>query len=103
MTMNKETTADPTCPAQNLLKLLSGKLKPEIFRLALDGPLRFNSLLRQLPGSNKQSLSVALKELEEAGMLSRVLVREKPLHVEYFLTEEGSALIPVFRQLEQIV
>ena len=56
-----------TCPAQGLLKLLSGKWKPEIFRLAVETPLRFSSLLRQIQGSNKQTLSVALKELEEVG------------------------------------
>ena len=89
-----------TCPAQSLLKLLSGKWKPEIFRLATEAPLRFSSLLRQIKDSNKQSLSAALKEMEEAELLTRVVVRPKPLHVEYYLTEKGKALVPVFEQLE---
>ena len=91
---------EETCPAQGLLKLLSGKWKPEIFRLALDTPLRFNHLLRQVEGSNKQTIAVALKELEEAGLLDKQTVRLKPLHIEYHLTEKGKALVPVFRQLE---
>lgn len=100
MTTQKTTINPETCPAQGLLKLLSGKWKPEIFRLAVESPLRFSSLLRQIEGSNKQSLAIALKELEETGLLEKTVIRQKPLHIEYQLTEKGSLLIPVFKQLE---
>lgn len=100
MTTKNILEESETCPAQGLLKLLSGKLKPEIFRLAVDSPLRFSSMLRQISGSNKQTLSVALKELEEVGMLEKVIIKQKPLHIEYYLTENGKALIPIFKQLE---
>lgn len=100
MTTKKETDNPETCPAQGMLKLLAGKWKPEIFRLAVEAPLRFSGLLRQIKGSNKQSLSVALKELEEEGLLEKIVIRQKPLHIEYNLTEKGKALIPVFKQLE---
>ncbi len=102
MTSQKEIINNETCPATALLKLLSGKWKPEIFRLALDKPIRFSSLLRDIEGSNKQSLAVALKELEEANLLSKNIISEKPLHIEYELTENGKALIPVFKQLENL-
>lgn len=91
-----------TCPAQALLKLLSGKWKSEIFRLAAEAPLRFSGLLRQIQGSNKQTLSVALKELEEVGLLKKVIIKQKPLHIEYSLTEKGKSLVPVLKQLEAI-
>ncbi|GAA4367325.1 hypothetical protein GCM10023185_39110 [Hymenobacter saemangeumensis] len=100
MTIKKIVEEVETCPAQGLLKLLSGKWKPEIFRLAVDAPLRFNHLLRQIPGASKQSLSVALRELEEVGLLEKVVVKQKPLHIEHCLTERGQSLIPVFKQLE---
>ncbi len=103
MTTKKLENKEETCPAQGLLKLLSGKWKPEIFRLAVDSTLRFNTLLRQIEGSNKQSLTVALRELEDAELLERRVVNQKPLHVEYTLSEKGRELIPVFRQLEGIV
>ncbi len=102
MTTTHSTDKPETCPAQGLLKLLSGKWKPEIFRLALDGPVRFSGLLRQIEGSNKQTLAVALKELEEAELLSKVVVRLKPLHIEYRLTEKGLGLVEVFRVLEGV-
>ena len=102
MTTKKETKDTETCPAQGLLKLLSGKWKPEIFRLAVEAPLRLSSLLRQNDGSNKQTLSVALRELEEVGLLEKIIVQQKPLHIEYHLTEKGKSLVPIFKQLESI-
>lgn len=102
MTTKKEISDNETCPAQGLLKLLSGKWKPEIFRLALESPVRFSVLLRQIEGSNKQTLSVALHELEEEDLLEKIVVRLKPLHIEYKLTEKGRSLISIFKQLENI-
>lgn len=95
--------SENSCPAEGLLKMLSGKWKPQIFRVALDGSVRFNSLLRQIEGSNKQSIAVALKELEEHELLEKKVVKLKPLHIEYNLTEKGKSLIPVFRQLENLL
>jgi DNA-binding HxlR family transcriptional regulator len=88
------------CPAQGLLKILSGKWKARIMRLAVEGPLRFNRLLRQLPDANKQSLATALKELEEAGILHKTTLRLKPLHIEYALSDKGQEAIQLLRQLE---
>src|SRR5690606_1576282 len=104
MTTIKEDFGQENCPAEGLLKLLSGKWKPQILRLAVEGPVRFNSLLRKLPNSNKQSVSTALKELEEAEaeLLIRTVVKEKPLHVEYTLSHRGKALIPVFMEIEDL-
>lgn len=102
MTTKNENTDKETCPAQGLLKLLSGKWKPEIFRLAVESPLRLSGLLRQIEGSNKQTLSVALRELEEVGLLEKVVIKQKPLHIEHCLTEKGKSLIPVFKQLESL-
>jgi DNA-binding HxlR family transcriptional regulator len=102
MTTKNNSEETETCPAQALLKMLSGKWKPELFRLAADGPLRFSSLLRDINGSNKQTLSLALRELEEVGLLQKVIIKEKPLHIEYNLTETGKSLLPIFEQLESL-
>lgn len=85
------------CPAIDVLRLISGKWKPEILQLASQSKIRFNSLLRKIPGSNKQSLSVALRELEEADVLHKHVVSEKPLHIEYTLTDRGRSIIPIFQ------
>ena len=98
--MEKDPNDNNGCPAEGLLKQLSGKWKPQIFRFALAGPVRFNALLRDLEGSNKQSVATALKELHESGLLDKNTIKLKPLHIEYTLSEKGKSLVPVFRQLE---
>ena len=103
MTTQNENNAPEGCPVEGLLKSLSGKWKPQIFQLAAQGPLRFNSLLRQLPQSNKQSLSVALKEMEEAELLIKTVVQQKPLHIEYELSSKGTAMLEVVKQLEEML
>lgn len=100
--MEKQAEDQGQCPAENLLKQLSGKWKPQIFRIALTEPVRFNALLRQLEGSNKQSIAIALKELEEQKLLDKTVIKAKPLHIEYTLSEKGKALVPIFRQLEHL-
>ena len=35
---------DNSCPAEGVLKMLSGKWKPQIFRLALNGSSRVSSI-----------------------------------------------------------
>ncbi|HEX8575104.1 MAG TPA: helix-turn-helix domain-containing protein [Flavobacterium sp.] len=102
MTTHNVIENQEICPAQLLLKLLSGKWKPEIFRLATLSAIRFSSLLRDIEGTNKQSLATALKELEEANLIEKITIKQKPLHIEYYLTEKGHALIPVFKQLEDL-
>ncbi len=103
MTTNNNIESGNGCPVEGMLKMLSGKYKMQIFKLALDAPLRFNTLLRDIEGSNKQTIAVALKELEEQGLLIRTIIKQKPLHVEYILSEKGQTLIPVFKQLETVL
>ncbi|MFY7828751.1 MAG: winged helix-turn-helix transcriptional regulator [Flectobacillus sp.] len=101
--MTTKNQPESTCPAEGLLKTLSGKWKPQIFRFAVDGPVRFNALLRDIEGANKQSLATALKELETEGILHKTIISEKPLHIEYHLSAKGLSLVPIFHQLEGII
>lgn len=95
------STANIKCPAEELLKSLGGKWKVHILHLTKDMPKRFSDYMRLLQGANKQSLSVALKELEEDNYLSKVIVSDKPLHIEYSLTERAKLVIPVLEKLHQ--
>ncbi len=102
MTMDTENNMSANCPAEELLKSLSGKWKPQIFRLATSGAIRFSSLMRSLEGINKQSLTTALRELEDEDLLTRIVVKKKPLHIEYILSEKGKSMIPIFKQIEAL-
>lgn len=103
MTNSSSAEGADICPVQKLLKTLSGKLKLEVFILASKSTLRFSSLLRDIEGSNKQTLTTALRELEDLDLLERTVITQKPLHIEYNLTEKGKSLIPILQQLEGLV
>jgi DNA-binding HxlR family transcriptional regulator len=94
------TPAGPECPAEQALRSIAGKWKPQILRLATEGPLRFNALSRALADSNRQALTNALRELESDGLLLRTVLRLKPLHVEYTVTPKGEGIITLLRSLE---
>jgi DNA-binding HxlR family transcriptional regulator len=100
--MEDSSNVQNQCPAESLLKQLSGKWKPQIFRIALTGPVRFNVLLRLLQGASKQAIVVALKEMQEQDLLEKKVIKLKPLHIEYSLSEKGKSLISVFEQLENL-
>ena len=88
------------CPAEQALRRISGKWKPQILRAAADAPVRFNQLLRDLPESNKQAITNALRELDNDTLLIRTVVQQKPLHVEYALSDQGRVVVALLRSME---
>jgi DNA-binding HxlR family transcriptional regulator len=67
--------------------------------LLLRGPSRFTDLKNGLPGVATNLLSVRLKELEEAGLVSREEAPPPVATALYSLTESGAALQPVLKAL----
>ena len=65
-----------------------------------EGPVRFNELQRKLPHMTNATLSRQLKKFESFGLIKRVVYDEKPLRVEYSLTEMGEKFKPVFETIE---
>jgi DNA-binding HxlR family transcriptional regulator len=41
--------------------------------------------------------------VKEVGLLKKVVIREKPLHIEHTLTPRGKSVILVFQQLEGLI
>lgn len=101
--MTTEKNAEPSnCPKEFLLRVLTGKWKPCIFRYATKGPVRFGQIIKLLPEASKQALTNALRDLEVDGILERKVIAEKPLHVEYTLTLLGLEFIPIFLAIEEM-
>lgn len=98
----EELKNNAVCPVESLMKMLAGKWKLHIFKLAIAQPVRFSFLLKSIEGANKQSLSVALKEMEENELLHKTIIQNKPLHIEYTLTDKAKNLIPIFQQIETL-
>ncbi len=81
------------------VKIIMGKWKGVILFHLLDGPVRFNELSRQVRGITPRLLSKQLKELEEDGIVNRVVHPVIPPCVEYSLTQEALDLSPLLLRL----
>lgn len=83
-----------------VMRMLQGRWKlPILFRLYADPALRTLQLKRDLPSISQKMLTQHLRELAEDGLIERIDYGEKPLRVEYRLTEMGRQLRPVLAAL----
>jgi DNA-binding HxlR family transcriptional regulator len=84
------------CPVTSTTTLIGKKWHPVIVhRLLNAGPLGFNALKEEVDGISSKVLSDSLDDLEEKNIVNREIVSEKPVRVEYSLTEFGASLEPV--------
>lgn len=97
----KLTNKFPGCPVELTLSFLDGKWKGVILFHLMDGKLRFNELRRKLPSITQRMLTKQLRELEDAGILSRTVFPVVPPRVDYELTAAGRSLEPVIRALAE--
>lgn len=81
------------CPRfHSAVELIGKRWNGAIVRLLLGGPVRFHDLRRGIPDISDKMLSERLKELEAAAIVSRRVIPETPVRVEYSLTPRGQAL-----------
>lgn len=88
------------CPVTATMEVIGGKWKILILYLIRNGINRFGKLSMLLKDVSKQMLTTQLRDLERDGIIRRVIYAEIPPRVEYFLTEKGEALKPVFEALK---
>jgi DNA-binding HxlR family transcriptional regulator len=86
-------------PIERSLDVIGHKWTLLIIRDLMSGPRRFSELERSLGRANPKMITVRLRELEVAGVVSRKTYAEVPPRVEYRLTEKGRALAPVLDAL----
>lgn len=85
---------------QNVLRVLEGRWKLVIlFQLFGGKVLRFSELERAIPGISQKMLAQQLRDLEDSGVVARIVHPEVPPRVEYRLTEWGQALCPALDSL----
>jgi DNA-binding HxlR family transcriptional regulator len=95
----KMTRKFPGCSVEAALSFLDGKWKGVILFHLLDGLQRFNGLRRKMPGVTQRMLTKQLRELEDAGLISRTVHPVVPPHVDYALTDLGRTMEPIIRAL----
>lgn len=84
------------CPITSTATLIGKKWHTVIIHRLLDnGPLGFNALKEEVGGISSKVLSDVLEDLEQKQLVNREIVKEKPIRVEYSLTDLGESLEPV--------
>ncbi|GAA0269553.1 winged helix-turn-helix transcriptional regulator [Halobacterium noricense] len=93
---------DDWCAVTCAMDIIGKKWHPVIVhRLLQHGALRFNELSEEVGGITNKMLSQSLEDLEEKELVDREIVSEKPVAVEYSLTDRGQSLEPVIDSLEE--
>jgi DNA-binding HxlR family transcriptional regulator len=86
-------TADNFCPRFfRAVELVGRRWTGVILRALLSGPARFHEIRDAIPDISDRMLSERLRELESEGIVTRTVIPETPVRVEYALTEKGRAL-----------
>ena len=78
------------------VELIGGRWTGAIIQLLMKGPSRYCAIREAVPDISDRMLSERLRELEEEGIVDRLVVPETPVRVEYRLTSKGKALEPAF-------
>ncbi|MGU3376973.1 winged helix-turn-helix transcriptional regulator [Chryseobacterium sp. M5A1_1a] len=105
--MRKKATLNSTATCQtrilaikDTMDLLSGKWKFYILGTLIQGEsLRFMDLLREVDGIGTKMLSKELQDLESNHLISRTVMKTKPITVEYTITDYGKTLTPIIDEI----
>lgn len=83
------------CPVEAAMDVIGGKYKLLIVYELIEQTRRYNEIHKAVPQATPRMLSKQLKELEEDGIINRVLYPVVPPKTEYSLTEFGKLLVPI--------
>lgn len=93
---------DDWCAITCAMEVIGKKWHPVIVhRLLRHEAMRFTELSDEIAGITNKMLSQSLEDLEENELVDREIVSEKPVAVEYSLTDRGQSLEPVIDSLEE--
>ena len=87
------------CPSRLLFDQIADKWSMMVLTVLDDGPLRFNVIRRRLEGVTQKALTQCLRRLERNGLVSRRVIPQSPVAVEYAITALGRSLQDPFKAL----
>jgi DNA-binding HxlR family transcriptional regulator len=89
------------CGISHTLSLIGGRWKINILAYLLnEKKLRYNELKKRLVGISERMLISKLKELNNDGLVNRIVYQQVPPKVEYELTPLGKSLKNILDQME---
>jgi len=92
--------ADPDATLLAMQRVVGRKWQPVVlYHLFEAGSLGFSALKRRVDGVSSKMLSETLDSLEEADLVERSVISDKPVRVEYAPTEAGRSLEPLVGEM----
>ena len=83
------------CSMELTLALIGGKWKALILWHLGDKTLRYSEMRKVIPNVTPKMLTQQLRELEDSGLVKRLIYTQIPPKVEYSLTKAGQSLLPI--------
>ena len=87
------------CPVDLTLNLINKKWSIQIIRDMFFGKKHFKEFKEDKPQLSNKVLSNCLKELEENGLIEKVVLNTTPVTTEYYLTEYGKSMNRIVYEL----
>ena len=86
-------SSDELCPRfHKAIELVGSRWTGAVLQMLFAGRARFTDLRDAIPQISDRMLSERLQELEAEGIVSRTVIPETPVRVEYALTDKGREL-----------
>ena len=100
MAAQTEARPLPACPVETTLTLIGNKWKVLILRDLMSGTKRFGELKKTIGSVSQKVLTAQLRDMEDKGLLTRMVYAEVPPRVEYTLTDLGYSLKPILDAMQ---
>jgi DNA-binding HxlR family transcriptional regulator len=81
------------------VELIGARWSGALIQVLMSGPCRYAELRAKVPDISDRMLSERLRELEAEGIVTRTVVPDSPVRVDYELTDKGRALEPAIAAL----
>src|SRR5437763_8233362 len=86
---------DYSAPFQRAIELIGKRWTGAVVKALMARQARFNQLLAGIPGISDRVLTERLRELEQEGLVERLVDPGPPVRVTYRLTARGRAAQPI--------
>ncbi|WP_296784717.1 helix-turn-helix domain-containing protein [uncultured Methanobrevibacter sp.] len=99
MNITKHVTS---CPIELVVKLINKKWVIQIMRDLFFGKSRFHEFKEDKPDLSNKVLSHCLKDMENNGLIQKIVDKCDKKNVKYILTEKGKSLNKVIYEIAMV-